>query len=120
MATSRHIKATRCIAAVGCHSQFGVAGGRGAAALLSGVGGRGSQPVCGHSPVAGIPAEGVGGRREGGGEACEIPGSKGATNAPPKTGGEGVAVGVRGHGGVPAGATIAEASRAGETVLSPG
>ena len=59
-------------------------------------------------------------RREGGGEACEIPGSQGATNTPPEAGGEGVAAGVCGHGRVPAGATIAEASRAGEALLSPG
>ena len=82
--------------------------------------GLGSQPVCGHSPAAGVPAGRVGWSREGGGEPCEIPGSQGATNAPPETGGEGVAAGVSGHGGVPAGATLAEASRAGETILPPG
>ena len=120
MAISRHIKAARFIAAARCHSQSGAAGGRGAAALRSGVRGRESQPVCGHSPAAGVPAGHVRWRREGGGEACEIPGSQGATNTPPETGGEGVAAGVRGHGRVPAGATLAEASRAGEAILPPG
>ena len=67
MAISRHIKAARFIAAAGCHSQFGAAGGRGAAALRSGVRGRGSQPICSHSPAAGVPAV-----RVGGGEKAEV------------------------------------------------
>ena len=120
MAISRHIKAARFTAAARCCSQFGVAGGRGAAAFRSGVRDRGAQPICGHPPAAGVPARCVVWRREGGGKACEIPGSQGAANTPPEAGGEGVAAGVCGHGRVPAGATIAEAGRAGEALLPPG
>ena len=57
--------ATRLIATAGGHS---VACGRGAAAPWSRVRGGGSQPVCGHSHTASVPAGGV----SDGGEKAEV------------------------------------------------